>query len=388
MYYSVSYFLILFLFAPLSHSCDTNCYSNCSALNADEACFLNCGCPPLKQGPRNPELTRNFVKSAIEIMKRHAPNCNRASINDCSVFENKRDYEKCVDYYGCSALLNPEIWKTELPQELWSEVRPHILVSKSDDISCEEQCSRICDGSSEYSLCEQQCKDWICYEGLKKYDMNLELGYRLSDCIQNCDSICGPDRYCRSSCFRSNCVIYDYENTLELEGAIESLKKYDVDLESGYRLSDCVQNCNEICGPNRTCRSSCFRANCVIIDYENAIVLKEVIEKDGLERDTSDENLGDPNATEPQPDQPSTADDRTPYEIEVRLNNEPEIEPYKGKESESTMKTLVFHMLAPACLVLMSWIVYGIMKKPRSVKRYRIDDMYSETPYTNLGLKV
>jgi hypothetical protein len=388
MYYSVSYSLILFFCVPLSHSCDTNCYSNCSALNADEACFLNCGCPPQKQAPRNPELTRNFVKSAVGIMKRHAPNCNRASINDCSIFEIKLDYEKCVEHYGCSALLNPEIWKAELPQELWAEVRPHILVSKFEEISCEEQCSKICEVSSEYSLCEQQCRDWICYESFKKYDMNLKSGYVLSDCIQNCDAICGPDRNCRSSCFRANCVIYDYENTVELKEATESLKDYDVNLKSGYRLSDCIQNCDVICGPDINCRSSCFRARCVIYDYENTLELKEVIEKYGLERDTSDENLGDPNATKPQPGQPSTADDRTPYEIELKLNDEPDIEPYKGKESQSTMKILVFHMLAPACLVLMGWIVYGMMKRPRSVKRYRFDDIYSETPYTNLGVKV
>jgi hypothetical protein len=36
----------------------------------------------------------------------------------------------------------------------------------------------------------------------------------------------------------------------------------------------------------------------------------------------------------------------------------------------------------------MGWIVYGMMKRPRSVKRYRFDDIYSETPYTNLGVKV
>jgi hypothetical protein len=46
------------------------------------------------------------------------------------------------------------------------------------------------------------------------------------------------------------------------------------------------------------------------------------------------------------------------------MKDEPEIDPLKGKESNSTIKILVFHMLAPECLVLMGWIVYGMMEKP------------------------
>ena len=336
MNYSVYYIFILFISTSVALACDTKCFHNCSELNASPTCFYHCGCQPEKQQPRNPQLTREFVKNAIGIMKRHAPECNRSYFHDCSSFQNYWDYERCVEYYGCTSLLDPDIWKNELPQELWKEVQPHILLYKTDNLACRKQCDQICQENSEPSLCTEQCRNEICYENLEISTVNREYKKKVVQCIENCNQFCGEDRSCKGSCFRDHCVHTDY-----------------------------------------------------------VITLKEVIEKDGLERDTYDEQSGDPSASQPQPGQPSTADDRTPYEIEFQDGNSvyldslnPESTPYSDAESESTVRMLVIQMLGPACLVLACWILYGRYKKAKSIRRYRYDDIYSKTPYKRMRVKV
>ena len=168
-------FCVLLSLLSYGLACNISCKSVCAVLNAESSCYDDCGCEAVPQIPRNPILTRQYVLKVHQILKIHAPLCNRSCTDTCSEAGSSQEYSACFKRCECRELLNGELWVTQLPQELWGEVRPKYLISNDNKEECHKKCEYFCsqEKDKDKSACVEECYQIVCAEKPSLSSANL-----------------------------------------------------------------------------------------------------------------------------------------------------------------------------------------------------------------------